>query len=58
MVNDVLVSCYGIEDHSLAHLALLPMRRLSTVVDWIFCNDIGFPVFITTALDLKTYLLL
>ena len=58
MVNDVLVSCYASEDHSLAHLVLTPMRRFSTVVEWIFGNDIEFPVFIATAMDLKTYLLL
>ena len=58
MVDGILTSCYAdISDHDLAHLGMIPMRRFSAVVEWIFGDDIGFPIFVNTAIELGTYLL-
>ena len=57
MVDGMLASCYtDISDHDLAHLGMIPMRRFSTVLGWIFGEDIGFPVFANNAIELGTFL--
>ena len=58
MVDYILASCYAdISDHNLAHLSMIPMRTFSAVVEWIFGDDIGFSIFVNTAIELGTYLL-
>ena len=57
MVDCILASCYvDISDHDLAHLSVIPMRRFSAVVKWIFGEDIGFLIFVNTAIELGTFL--
>ena len=60
MVDGILASCYAdISNTDLAHLSVIPvipMRRFSAVVEWIFGEDIGFPIFVNTAIELGTFL--
>ena len=32
----------------MAHLTMTPMHSLSAVMEWIFGNDTGFPVYVST----------
>ena len=58
IVDGILASCYAdISDHDLAHLSMIPVRKFSAVVEWIFGDDIGLPIFVNTAIELGTYLL-
>ena len=57
MVDVILASCYAdIPDHDLAHLSMIPMRKFSAAVEWIFGDDIGFPIFVNTVIELGTFL--
>ena len=45
MVDGILASCYAdISDHDLAHLSMIPMRKFSAFVEWIFGEDINTPL--------------
>ena len=57
IVDGVLTSCYADSNHDLAHLAMIPMQRFSEVLSWIFGEDTGFPVFVSTARLLGVILL-
>ena len=57
MVDGILASCYAdISDHDLDHLGMIPMRKFSAAVEWIFGDGIGFPIFVNTAIELGTFL--
>ena len=58
IVDGILASCYaGVNDHYVAHLGMMPMRRFSAAVEWLFGDDIGYSVFAKTAKDLNAYML-
>ena len=58
MVDGILASCYAdVNDHDVAHLVMIPMRKFATVVEWIFGDDIGFSVFAKIAMNFRRYLL-
>ena len=46
IVDDVLTSCYADFHHSLAHLVMKPMKMISETMEWVFGNDMGFPVYV------------
>ena len=57
IVNGVLASCYADSHHDLAHVAMIPMYMLSNILHWIFGNDTGFPVYVSTARKLGMLML-
>ena len=57
IVDEVLASCYADFHHDLAHLTMVPMQRFSVVMNWIFGEDAGFSVFVSTARGLGILLL-
>ena len=57
MVDGVLASCYAECHHDLAHLTMTPMQRFSEIVEWIFGDESGFPVFVSTVRELGFILL-
>ena len=52
MVDGVLASCYADFHHDLAHFTMILMRKLSPVMEWIFGSDAGFPVYVSTLMNL------
>ena len=48
LVDGVLASCYASSDHDLAHLTMTPMQMFPTLMDWLFGEDIGYPVYVST----------
>ena len=57
IVDRVLASCYADIQHDVAHLIMIPMQRFPAVMEWIFGDDAGFPVFVSTARKLGMLLL-
>ena len=57
MVDGVLASCYADFDHDMAHLTMTPMHSLSAVMEWIFGEDTGYPVYVSTLRRLGMLLL-
>ena len=56
MVNNVLASCYAHSpDHDLAHFGMTPLRWFPDIMQWIFGEDIEFPVYVTIAADLGNW---
>ena len=51
IVDGVLASCYADFPQFLAHLVMTPMQRHSRVMEWIFGDETGFPVFVDTAMN-------
>ena len=51
IVDGVLFFCYPGTHHDLAHLVMTPMR-FSTVMEWIFGDDSGLTVYVSTAREL------
>ena len=46
IIDSVLASCYTSFDHELAHIGMTLMHWFPEVVQYIFGEEIGFPVFI------------
>ena len=57
IVDGMLASCYADFDHDLAHLIVTPMQKFSEIVEWLFGNDFGFPVYVGTARQLGELIL-
>ena len=58
IVDGVLASCYAdLVDHDVAHLTMIPMQRFTGLMNWVFGDDNGFPVFARTAKDMGILLL-
>ena len=55
MVDGILASCYADIYHDVAHLTMTPMERFSEVMEHIFGDDTGFPVFVSTARELGQF---
>ena len=49
IVNGVLASCYADFPHDLAHTVMIPMQRLADAMGYIFGEDTGFSIFVSTA---------
>ena len=56
MVDGVLASCYAGFHHDLVHLTMTPMQGFSEVIHWLFGDDTGFPVFVSTVKELGMFL--
>ena len=48
MVDGVLASCYADFHHDLAHLTMLPMQKFLALMEWLFEEDIGYTVYVST----------
>ena len=57
LVDGMLVSCYADFDHDLAHMMVTPMEMFAEVMEWIFGNYLGFPVYVGTARQLGQLIL-
>ena len=57
MVDGILASCYADFHHDLAHFTMTPLQRFSEVIELIFGDESGFPVFVSTARELGIFLL-
>ena len=57
IVDGVLASCYAGFDHDLDHFTMLPMQYFSEILEWIFGNDSGYPVYVSTAGVLGRFIL-
>ena len=53
MVDGVLASCYADVDHDLGQLSMIPMKWFAKVIEFIFGDDLGVPVYITTTIKLS-----
>ena len=52
MVNGILASCYASFDHNLAHVVMAPLQWLTEIMELIFGEQNGSPVFV----DIVKYL--
>ena len=52
MVDRVLTSCFADVHHDLAHITTTPMQRFSELMEWIFGNEAGLSVYVSTARQL------
>ena len=58
MVNEVLASCYAHSpDHDMAHFWMTPLRWYPDIMQWIFGEDIEFPVYVKIIYDLGNYMM-
>ena len=57
IVDGVVASCYAGFDHDLAHFTVAPMQYFADVLEWIFGNDSGYPVFVSAAGKLGRFIL-
>ena len=57
IVDGVLVSCYAECPHDLAHLTQKPMLKYAEVIEWIFGDEFGFPLYLATARRLSQLIL-
>ena len=57
IVDRVSASCYADFDHDLAHFIIRPMEKFTDVMEWIFGNDFGFPLYVGTARQLGQLIL-
>ena len=57
IVDGVLASCYSDFHHDLAHWIMTPMESLPAVVTWIFGEDTGYQVYVSTWSQLGLMLL-
>ena len=52
MVNRIMVSCYAVSNHNLAHLMLAPMQWYPDIMVWIFGIEKESPGYISILTDL------
>ena len=57
LVDGVVASCYADIHHDVAHFTMIPMHKLSAMMEWIFGDDAGFPVYVSTARQMGMLLL-
>ena len=57
MVDGVMASCYAGFDHDLAHFTMSPMQYFSEVLEWIFGNESGYPVYVSTTRMIGKFIL-
>ena len=57
IVDGVLASNYADVDHNLVHLAMKPMQWFPEIMEWIFGEGTGFPVFVSMTRELAMMML-
>ena len=57
MVDGVVASCYADFHHDLAHITMMPMQIFSDILQWIFGDDTGYPVYVSTAREMGLLML-
>ena len=57
VVDGILASCYADFNHDLAHFAMTPMQWFERIVEWIFGENTGYPMFVHLVKDLGTFIL-
>ena len=55
LVDEVLASCYAVADHDIGHLMMTPMQWFSEIMQVVFGEDGGIPVFVEIALNTWFY---
>ena len=58
IIDDVLASCYASVHHDLAHIGMIPIRRVPDVTDWILGHDEKSSAYITIFQEWMEWLLL
>ena len=48
IVDGVLVSCYADINHDMAHLTMIPIQSFPIAIEWIFGEDIGYSIYVST----------
>ena len=48
IVDGVLASCYADIDHDMSYFTTILMQRFPAAIQWVFGEDNGFPVYIST----------
>ena len=57
MVDGVLASCYAEYPHDVSHLTITPFQKFPVVMEWIFGNDPGLPIYVGDAKKLSTLIM-
>ena len=57
MVDGVLSSCYATYDHDVAHIAMTPMQWFPAIIRWIFGEDTGIQIYVSTTKHLGQWLI-
>ena len=57
MVDRILASHYADVPHDVAHLTITPFQKFSALMEWIFGNENGLPIYIGSANQLSTFIL-
>ena len=57
MVDGVLASCHASVDHDLAHFTMTPVQWIPEVMEWVFGEETGFPVFVSIIRELGMLML-
>ena len=54
IVDGVLASCYPYHHHDLAHISKTPIRWFPQIMEWIFGEENGFPVFVKVSEEVES----
>ena len=57
IVDGVLASCHASADHGVAHLITTPIQWFPKIIEWLYGEGNGFPVFITVVETLGPWML-
>ena len=57
VVDRVLASCYADFDHDLAHFTMKPIQLFPHIMECIFGENTGFPLFVSMARELGMMML-
>ena len=57
IVDGVLVSCYALFDHDLAHFAMTPFHWFAETIEWVFNEVNGMPSFVEIVMKFGRVLL-
>ena len=57
MIDGVLASSYADVDHDLAHFTMMHIQWFPDIMEWIFGEGTGFPVFLSMSRELAMLML-
>ena len=57
VVDGVLASCYASTYHDLAYIGMVALQSFPKVMEWIFGDDTGFQVYVSSAMKLGKLML-
>ena len=57
MVDGLLAPCYADINHDLAHFAMTPMQWFPDIIEWIFGENTGHPIFVHLIKNLGTVMM-